>query len=221
MIDDFEVSLASDLWVLGGIIFKMATGRLPFKSAARRGFAAKNVYADIMSNKLDWPEGMDQDCRNLIEQLLQPVPEMRIGNPETERNFQQLQAHPFFVGIDFNELMDMQQIMIDTEPVEVKEARERLEKMKIEQEQQVAEQEELRKLMEKKKKPIKIGHLLKTSKYGIKQERMFVLFQTGRLLYYTGQQQSDEMELVPGQFASKINKQQFVIKTKTRELKLT
>ena len=67
MIDDFEVSLASDLWVLGGIIFKMATGRLPFKSAARRGFAAKNVYADIMSNKLDWPEGMDQDCRNLIE----------------------------------------------------------------------------------------------------------------------------------------------------------
>jgi hypothetical protein len=44
----------------------MATGRLPFKSS-RTGFAASSVYADIMGNKLDWPEDMDKDCRNLIE----------------------------------------------------------------------------------------------------------------------------------------------------------
>ena len=84
MIDEFQVSLASDLWALGIIIFKMSTGRLPFKSTH-----AKNIFAEIMAHRFDWPtdEPLDDDCQNLVKDLLQEEPERRIGCPETARDF--------------------------------------------------------------------------------------------------------------------------------------
>ena len=117
--------------------------------------------------------------------------------------------------------MNMNQMMIDTEPEDLRLTREALEQFYIDEAKKKAEQDELRKQIEKKKKPVIIGHLLKSSRYSVKQERMFVLFNSGRLLYYTQQQQSDELELIPGVHAEKLSPKKFLLKTKTREFKLT
>jgi serine/threonine protein kinase len=78
-------SLASDIWALGVILFKMVTGNIPFV-----GTNPGSVYAQIMSRKFNWPEGfretMDANCRNLIERLLMLEPEDRLGCPGTKRN---------------------------------------------------------------------------------------------------------------------------------------
>jgi len=62
MIDEFSISIASDLWALGVIIFVMVTGRMPFKS--NNSLSAKFVYAEIMERNIDWPSEppMNADC---------------------------------------------------------------------------------------------------------------------------------------------------------------
>jgi len=59
-------------------------------------------------------------------------------------------------------------MMIDTEPEDLRLTREALEQFYIDEAKKKAEQDELRKQIEKKKKPVIIGHLLKSSRYSVK-----------------------------------------------------
>jgi 3-phosphoinositide dependent protein kinase-1 len=90
--------MASDLWALGCIIFKMITGKVPFP-----GTNITTVYPMILNRQIDWPTNMEIDpvCMDLIDKLLQMEPTDRLGCFGTEHNIEALKAHPFFEGIDF------------------------------------------------------------------------------------------------------------------------
>ena len=90
-------TLESDLWALGCIIFKMTTGKPAFP-----GMDLFQVKPAIVQRRVDWPqEGMDADCKDLIDKLLQVKPEHRLGARGQKHNMDMLKAHPFFKGIDF------------------------------------------------------------------------------------------------------------------------
>jgi serine/threonine protein kinase len=67
MIKDCEANLATDLWALGCILFKMHTGKVPFP-----GMSEVTVFPNILARKIDWPKNVELDSTfvDLIDALL-------------------------------------------------------------------------------------------------------------------------------------------------------
>ena len=101
MISEARVTLTSDLWALGCIIYKMITGKATFP-----GVAPTTVYPRIQNRDIDWPKGsdaIDPICQDLIDALLELDPNKRLGTPNTTHDIEELFRHPFFDGIDFDD----------------------------------------------------------------------------------------------------------------------
>ena len=99
MISDCEATLATDLWALGCIIFKMYTGKSPFP-----GMSEQTCFPNILARRIDWPKGMECDTQfiDLVDALLQLKPENRLGSPGSQYDMAFLKKHKFFKGIDFS-----------------------------------------------------------------------------------------------------------------------
>ena len=67
MIKECESTLATDLWALGCMIFKMYTGRVPFP-----GMSEMACFPVILKRQIDWPKELEMDDNfvDLIDQLL-------------------------------------------------------------------------------------------------------------------------------------------------------
>ena len=91
----------TDLWSLGIVAFELLTGHLPFKGSNR-----DTIFAKIRDRDFSYPEDMDVDARDLIDQLLQMNPLDRLGYGEigSGRDYAGLKAHPFFKNIDFDKM---------------------------------------------------------------------------------------------------------------------
>ena len=83
---------AVDLWSLGLVLYYMAVGRPPFQDIAGDAILRKIVAAQPV-----FPTDLDQCVVDLIQKLLDKEPECRITIEEVE-------SHPFFEGIDWEEL---------------------------------------------------------------------------------------------------------------------
>lgn len=79
----------------------MLVGEVPFR--------AKHDYQTfklILEGHFVFPEGLDEEAKDLIAKLLNPSPDIRLGcGPQGAVNdMNALKAHPFFKYIDFQNL---------------------------------------------------------------------------------------------------------------------
>lgn len=90
-----------DLWALGVIIYKMFSEYSPFI-----GEFDEDTIQKIEEDPVIFPQGFPELAQDLWIKLLEKDPADRIGwgNPGTERDMFSLKAHPFFDGIDFENL---------------------------------------------------------------------------------------------------------------------
>lgn len=97
MLNNGPCKIGSDLWALGCIIYQFLTGVHIFT-----GDSDYLIFQKILNRQIDFPESFPPAAKNLIQELLQLNPDDRLG--AKAEGYKELKAHPFFNGIDWNNL---------------------------------------------------------------------------------------------------------------------
>jgi hypothetical protein len=71
--------------------------------------SAQEIFDNILNRRIEWPEdGMSEECRDLIDQLLETDPELRLGHSGSS----ELKSHPWFDGLDWHNLAQAKAVFI-------------------------------------------------------------------------------------------------------------
>jgi protein kinase A len=84
---------AVDWWGLGVLIFEMVTGKAPFIDKN-----PVNLYQKILECRVEWPEEMSGDLKDLLQNLLTSDLEVRFTSKEIKK-------HAWFSDIDFDQVL--------------------------------------------------------------------------------------------------------------------
>jgi serine/threonine protein kinase len=95
MLEFNQAGRYTDLWALGCMLYEFLVGRTPFVAES-----GHKMFENILDRKLSFPKGLDKNAADLINKLLASNPTERIGYS----SYQELKDHPFFEGIDFEDL---------------------------------------------------------------------------------------------------------------------
>ncbi|KAN0012211.1 hypothetical protein ACTFIU_007509 [Dictyostelium citrinum] len=79
---------AADWWSVGILLFEMLTGRSPFLASNRN-----DMYKSMIQGNLRMPMFLSSDAQDLLEKLLVPDPNKRLGSSQ---GFEEISSHPFF-----------------------------------------------------------------------------------------------------------------------------
>ncbi|KAH9281725.1 Ribosomal protein S6 kinase alpha-3 [Echinococcus granulosus] len=91
---------AADWWSFGVLMYEMLTGTLPFHADSK-----KETMSQIMKAKLEMPQMLSPGAQSLLRHLFKRTPSNRLGyGPD---GFQKLQAHEFFLPINWPDLVDL------------------------------------------------------------------------------------------------------------------
>ncbi|KAJ4468251.1 kinase-like protein [Lentinula aciculospora] len=96
-----ESSESSDLWALGCVLYQMISGRFAFS-----GLSEYLTLQKVKQVEYTFPEGFDQNAKDLIQRLLVREPTQRLGagTPDSSSGMSALRSHIFFDGIDWTNL---------------------------------------------------------------------------------------------------------------------
>lgn len=85
-----------DWWALGCVLYELICGVPPFN-----GNSIEEIFNNILAHSIQWPTaGMSAEAKDLIEKLLNPNPEHRLGFGPN--GAEQVKSHKFFTGINWD-----------------------------------------------------------------------------------------------------------------------
>ncbi|KAK4510110.1 uncharacterized protein ATC70_006281 [Mucor velutinosus] len=84
---------AVDWWGLGVLIFEMVVGRAPFIDKN-----PVNLYQKILECRVDWPEDMSADLKDLLQNLL-------TADIEGRYTSQEIKEHAWFADLNFDQVL--------------------------------------------------------------------------------------------------------------------
>ncbi|KAG1844219.1 kinase-like protein [Suillus subalutaceus] len=101
LLESNETSKSSDLWALGCIIYQMISGRFAFQ-----GLSEYLTWQKIKSLDYTFPDGFDEDAKDLVRHLFVRDPTRRLGagSPDSAHSYAALRAHPFFASVSWETL---------------------------------------------------------------------------------------------------------------------
>ena len=108
VLGDKPAEFGVDIWALGIMIYQMFFGKTPFKDKTNflifRKIEQLNIDFDD-NEKIKIPE----EAKDLIKKILVKDPSKRLGAGEsgTEYDISHLKSHPFFKGINWNNLLNL------------------------------------------------------------------------------------------------------------------
>ncbi|EJD75151.1 AGC/PKA protein kinase, partial [Loa loa] len=100
VIDGNGYNKAVDWWSLGILIYEMLAGRPPFE-----GDTLMDIYAEIMTNRIYFPENINFFTKDLIKKLLQLNPIRRFGN--LVNGVDDIKNHKWFNDIIWDDIINM------------------------------------------------------------------------------------------------------------------
>jgi len=98
VINKVPTEVMSDYWKLGYFIYELLTGIKPYKYG---GKSLEEIEKQISSKSLSWPKFISKSARDLIERLINPKVEERLGF----NGIQDIKNHNFFAGINWDKLL--------------------------------------------------------------------------------------------------------------------
>ena len=103
VLGDKPAGFGSDIWALGIMIYQMFYGKTPFKEKTNY-----LIFRKIEQLKIDFSPNINipNEAKDLITKILVKDPSKRLGAGEigTEYDISHLKSHPYFKGIDWNNL---------------------------------------------------------------------------------------------------------------------
>ncbi|GFS07387.1 3-phosphoinositide-dependent protein kinase 1 [Elysia marginata] len=98
VLNNQPANFGSDLWALGCIVYQCLSGSMPFRSGNEY-----QTFQKIVKAEYTFPEGFNEDAKDLVTKLLVLDPEERLGMPGTG-GMSALKSHKFYAGLDWDSL---------------------------------------------------------------------------------------------------------------------
>ncbi|KAK7268466.1 hypothetical protein RIF29_21165 [Crotalaria pallida] len=97
VLNSSPATFGNDLWALGCTFYQMLSGTSPFKDSSEW-----LIFQRIIAREIRFPDDFSDEARDLIDRLLDPDPSRRLG--AGPGGYDALKRHPFFKGVDWNDV---------------------------------------------------------------------------------------------------------------------